>query len=291
MSETWLSLRDVLLRTEAFLRKAGVEPPRLEAELLLGHVLGLPRLQLYLAHDRPMADAELETLRALVRRRAQREPLAYLTGTRAFHRIELEIRPGVLIPRADTETLVEAALGWIGEPDAPVFVADVGCGSGAVGLAIASTLPAVRVYATDIEEVPIELTKANARRLGLHERVAVLRGPLLDPIPAARVIDWVVSNPPYIRTGDIPGLMPEVSRWEPKAALDGGRDGLSVYHALIPAARRRARRGVLLEVGHDQAAQVSTLLEDAGFIDVRAWRDLGGHARVVGGKQPSPPPG
>ena len=285
MSEL-LALVEVLKRTEAWLRQHGVDTPRLDAELLMAHVLGLKRLQLYLAHDRPLSPEELASLRALMKRRGNREPLAYILGSRAFHRIELDVKPGVLIPRADTEALVNAAVEWIGQPADPVYVADVGCGSGAVGLALATELPALRVYAIDLMPIPVEVTKANAAKLGLSSRVGVLRGSLLEPIPAQRPLDWVVSNPPYIRAGDIAGLMPEVAKFEPMEALDGGRDGLAVYHALVPAAFARARCGLLVEVGHDQAAAVSKIFADAGFVEVRTWADLGGHKRVVGGKKP-----
>jgi release factor glutamine methyltransferase len=167
-----------------------------------------------------------------------------------------------------------------------VFVADVGSGSGAVGLAIAHELPSVRLYATDLSPTALEVTRANVAKLQLTDRVAVLQGPFLEPIPASRPIDWVVSNPPYIPTRDIDALQPEVAKWEPRLALDGGRDGLAAYRELIPAARARARKGLLLEVGYDQADEVKGLLTRAGFLDVRAWRDLGGHDRVVGGKIP-----
>ncbi|HMV66437.1 MAG TPA: peptide chain release factor N(5)-glutamine methyltransferase [Myxococcota bacterium] len=286
MTEADLTLLDVLRRSEDWLRRHGMDTPRLDAELLIGHVLGLERLKLYLMFDRPMSAEERDQVRDLVRRRGQHEPVAYLLGHRGFHRVDLAVRPGVLIPQPDTETLVEAAREWIGASPGPVFVADVGCGSGAVGLALAAASPEIRVYATDLMPTPIEVTKANAAALGLQERVAALRGPLLDPIPAHRPIDWVVSNPPYIPTGDIDGLMPEVSRWAPREALDGGRDGLDVVRAVTAAARARARRGVLLEIGHDQAARTARILTDAGFVDVRTWRDLGGIERVVGGLQP-----
>lgn len=281
-----MTLVDVLRRTETFLRNKGVPSPRLEAELLLSKVLGLPRLQLYLAHDRPLTPGELDALRPLVARRGNREPMSWILGERGFHRIELAIEPGVLDPRPDTETLVEAALAEIPADSADsVYVADVGCGSGAVGLAIAAARPSVRVYAVDLDDTALRVTKANVAKLGLGERVAVLKGDLLDPIPAKRPIDWVVSNPPYVPTREIAELEPEVRVHEPRLALDGGPDGLDVYRRLVPAAFQRARRGLLLEVGHDQAARVADLLRRAGFGDLRTARDLSGIERVVGGRR------
>lgn len=278
------TLVEVLTRTEGWLRERGVDSPRLDAELLLGHVLGLERLQLYLAFDRPFTDAELDRLRPLVRRRGAREPMAWILGSRGFHAIDLEVRPGVLVPRPDTETLVEAALEHLPEGDGePIFVADVGCGTGAVGLALATARPRVRVYATDLSETARENTRANVAALGLTDRVAVLAGDLLDPIPASRPIDWVVSNPPYIPTGDLDGLMPEVSTHEPRLALDGGDDGLDIVRRLVAAASARARQGLFLEIGQGQAAATADLLREAGFEEVRTWTDLGGIERVVGG--------
>jgi release factor glutamine methyltransferase len=282
------TLVDILGRTTEFLQSRGVGTPRLDAELLLGHVLGLERMQLYLQFDRPVIEAELAALRPLVRRRGQREPLAWITGERGFHDLDLHVHPGVLVPRPDTETLVEAALERIGDPgEEAVYVADVGCGSGAVGLAIAAARPTVRVYATDLSPEALANTKANVARLGLTDRVAVLRGDLLDPIPAQRPVDWVVSNPPYIPSGDIDALMPEVSRHEPRLALDGGADGLDVIRRLDEVAWRRARRGLLVELGQGQADAVADLLRDRGWLDVRSWADLAGIARVVGGVKPA----
>lgn len=284
-----LSLVDVLLRTEAFLRSRGVQSPRLDAELLLAKVLAMPRLHLYLAHDRPLTEPELAALRPLVARRGNREPLSWIVGERDFHGIKLTIEPGVLDPRPDTETLVEAALAEIPLQDVtPVYVADIGCGSGAVGLAIAVARPQVRLYAVDADDTAIRVTKANVARLGLGERVAVLKGDLLAPIPAARPIDWVVSNPPYIATGEIAGLQPEVSVHEPRRALDGGTDGLVIVRRLIHDATTRARRGVLVEIGHDQAPRVFDLFRRAGYTELRSARDLGGIERVVGGRVPTP---
>lgn len=284
------ALVEILTRTEAWLRGKGVPSPRLEAELLLCAVLGLERLQLYLAHDRPMTEAELAALRPLVARRGKREPLAWILGSKGFHDVELEVRPGVLVPRPDTETLVEAALEWIGEPEEPVYVADVGCGTGAIGMALATARAQVRVYATELADIALSTARANVKRLRLEQRVAVLRGDLLAAIPRHRPIDWVVSNPPYIPTEELATLEPEVARWEPRLALDGGTDGLDVYRRLVPIATERARRGVLVEVGRGQAARVADLFRRAGLEHITSWDDLSGIARVVGGRVVPPDP-
>jgi release factor glutamine methyltransferase len=275
-----LPLVEVLRKSEAWLRSKGVPSPRLDAELLLGHALGMDRVGLYLAHDRPLDEAELGTIRELVRRRGGREPLAWITGKRSFWSLELHLVPGVLVPRPETETLVEAALGVLPAGEER-FVADLGCGSGAVGLAIAEARPDVKVYATDLSEAALGCTRDNARRLGLQERVAVLRGSWLDAIPAHRRVDLVVSNPPYLRTGDLAALEPEVRDHEPRLALDGGVDGLDAYRALLPAAAKRARDAVLVEVGAGQAEGVGSLMEQAGLEAVETRADLAGRPRVV----------
>ncbi len=272
---------DILGRTTDYLKQRAVPHPRPDAERLLAHVLGVGRLDLYLAFDRPMVEAELAALRPLVARRGQREPIAYITGNVGFHSIDLDVTASVLVPRPDTETLVEAALERFGDATEPVYVADVGTGSGAVALAIAAAAPSARVYATDTSAEALVVARANGERLGLGDRVAWLRGDLLAPIPAERPIDWLVSNPPYIPTADLDGLEPEVSRFEPRLALDGGPDGLDVYRRLALAAAGRVRRGVLFEVGHDQADRVVKLLVDAGFVGAETRRDLAGIPRVV----------
>jgi len=280
-----ITLVEVLTRTEAYLRDHHIASPRLEAELLLCHVLGTERLQLYLMHDRPMSEAELGALRPLVRRRGDREPLAWILGHREFHALDLVVEPGVLVPRPDTETLVDAALEWIGEAADPVYVAAVGGGSGAVGLALAKARPGVRLYAIDIDDTAIRVTRENVDRLGLSARVAVLKGDLLSPIPARRPVDWVISNPPYIATGEFANLEPEVSRHEPRKALDGGVDGLDAYRRLLPLAAERAREGVMVEVGHQQAGRVADLFRRQSMSDITTWNDLAGVPRVVGARR------
>ena len=278
------TVKDVLLKTAAFLDDLQLPHPRKEAEELLGHVLGLTRVQVYLEFDRPLDDGELAAIRGLVRRRANREPLYWLLGSVGFHAFDhLEVHPGVLVPRPDTERLVDAALEWIDE-GAACFVADVGSGTGAVGLAIAHARPEVKLYAIDLSEAALANTRANVAQLGLTGRVGVLQGSLLQPVPPQRPVDVVVSNPPYIRSADLETLEPEVSKWEPKLALDGGPDGLEVYKQLVPAAAARARQAVLVEIGFDQGDAVKRLFEQAGLVGVEVLQDLGGRDRVVRGR-------
>lgn len=275
------SLIEVLTAADRKFRERGIPSPRLDAELLLGHVLKLSRLQLYLNHDRPLLESELEQLRTVVRRRSAREPLAWIIGEKGFYEHDFIVMPGVLCPRPDTETLVEAALEWIG-PEA-TFVADIGSGSGCIGLSLALERPELKLFAVDMATEALSCTKANVEKHGLTGRVAVLKGHLLAGIPASRQVDWVVSNPPYIPTADIQELAPEV-QLEPKLALDGGADGLNVYRELIPAAAKRARKGVLVEVGAGQAEAVAALMAQAGLQDISVVKDMGRIERVVRGR-------
>ena len=278
-----LTLVEVLKRTETFLKGKGCERARLDAELIMGQVLGLERVQLYLNFDRPMTEAELVALREPVARRGAREPMAYILGEREFWSLTFKTGAGVLVPRPDTETLVEAALELVPSGER-CFVADVGTGTGAIACAVASERPEARVYATDVSREALALAKENVAALGLGERVAVLGGELLSPIPAGRRVDVVLSNPPYIATAELDGLMPEVAKWEPRLALDGGVDGLDVYRALVPAAFSRAQVAVAVEIGHDQGSAVSELFRAAGAVDVEVRKDLGGNDRVVVGR-------
>lgn len=274
------ALVEVLTATTDFFRSRGIPSPRLDAELLIGHALGLNRVGVYLNFDRPIRDEELEPIRVMVRRRANREPVAWILGKKEFYGRDFIVGPGILVPRPDTETLIEAMLPLLGNAD-PIFVADIGSGSGCIGLTLAAERPGVRLFAVDVSEIALATTKQNVEALGLKDRVAVLRGSLLEPIPAGRVIDWVISNPPYIPTLDLEGLQPEVRDHEPRIALDGGPDGLDVYRRLIPAAAARARVGIALEVGAGQAVAVAALVREAALPEIAIVRDLGGIERVV----------
>jgi len=276
---------DVLKKTEAFFKSKGIGSPRLDAELIVGHHLGMDRVELYLNFDKPLKESELGPMRADVKRRADREPVAWIVGTKGFWSLDLSTHKDVLVPRPDSETLVEAALKVI--PDEGLcFIADVGAGTGAIGLAIASERADARVFSTDISDSALRCAKDNVSKLGFADRVAVLKGSLLSPIPDNRQIDVVVSNPPYIPSGDIDSLAPEIAKHEPRIALDGGDDGLDVYRALIPSAAQRATRAVLVEHGDGQHTAVAALMEAAGLVGITEHADLSGTVRVVCGLKP-----
>ncbi len=278
------SLVEVLTATTEHFRAQGIPSPRLDAELILAHVLGLDRVKLYMNFDRPLSEPELAMLRPLIRRRASREPVAYVLGSKGFHEHDFVVTPGTLVPRPDTETLVELALAWI--PDGEeVYLADVGCGTGCIGLSVLAARPMAKLYACDLSATALATTKQNAEALGLTSRVGVLRSDLLAGIPPNRRVDWVLSNPPYIPSAEIDALAPEVARHEPRLALDGGADGLDIYRRLVPAAAARAQKGVLLEVGAGQAEAVGAMLAAQG-LSVETRKDLGGIERVVAGRRP-----
>ncbi len=288
-----ITLVDVLQRTTTFFEGRGIPTARLDAQLILGKVLALDRVKLYLNFDRPMSEPELESIRGLVRRRGERAPLAWVLGEKEFYGRDFLGGPGVLVPRPDTETLVEVLLrelatgtGEPADPRPPTYIADVGSGSGCIGITLALEDPNTRVYAIDASPEALEYTRRNIEKHALKERVAALGGRDLA-VPAARKIDWVVSNPPYIPAAEIPALAPEVSKHEPRLALDGGADGLDMYRRLIPIAARRAQVGIAFEVGAGQGAEVAELLATAGF-PAAVHNDLGGVGRVVLGRRPAP---
>lgn len=280
-----LSLVDVLKRTEDYLRSKGSPSARLDAELLISHVLEMDRLAIYLQHDRPVSEDELAALREPVRRRGNREPIATIVGKKEFWSRDFLVTPGVLVPRPDTETLIQAALDLIPEGDDKLFLADVGAGSGCIGLTLALERPQVRLFALDASPAALACTKANVAALGLTDRVAVMRSDLLSAVPADRPLDLIVSNPPYIASKEIEGLEPEVRDHEPRVALDGGPDGLDFYRRLVPVAAERARKAVLVEVGFEQAIPVMAMFRDAGLKLVRTRADLAGVERVVIGEK------
>jgi release factor glutamine methyltransferase len=267
------SLREVVAEVTARLTAAGVDAPRLDAELLLAHALGVGRERLVLGADDPLEPHVQPRLDALVRRRAGREPLAYIVGRKAFRHIELEVDRRVLIPRPETELLVEAGLGLPGGSR----VVDVGTGSGAVALALKHERPDLRVAGTDVSADALDVARANAARLGLEVRFAA--GDLLAGLEGP--FDGVLANLPYVAEGT--ELAREISLYEPMSALYAGPDGLDAIRRLI--AMLDGVPWVALEVGFDQADAVAGLLAGAGFAAVERLTDLAGHERVVVGRR------
>lgn len=259
---------------------SGSETPRLDAELLLAHALGVRREDLFLHPEREVAGAQIRAYQELVRRRAaERAPVAYLVGTRGFRRIELAVDRRVLVPRPETELLVEVGL----ELPRGASVADVGTGSGAIALALADERPDLRIVATDIDADALDVARENARRLGLG--VTFAAGDLLDALgPARSGLDAVLSNPPYIPDGERAALPPDVRAHEPARALFAGEDGLDVYRRLIPQAAAAAPL-VAVEVGARQAEAVAALMRDASLPEVEVRPDLAGIDRVVVGRR------
>lgn len=261
---------------------------RLDARWLLGHVLGQTSAWLLAHDDQPLASADAEVYGALCQRRAAGEPLAYLVGRAGFHGLQLQVTPDVLVPRPDTETLVDWALALLSAcppaaGQAPQ-VLDLGTGSGAIALAVAHRRADVQVTATDLSPAALAVAQANAAALGLADRLHWAQGAWWQALPPAAVFDLVLSNPPYI-AGDDPHL--PALRHEPRLALTPGGDGLDALRAIVAGALAHLRPGgwLLLEHGWDQAAAVAALLADAGFQDTAHRTDLAGRPRCTGGRR------
>jgi release factor glutamine methyltransferase len=282
----WTTLSVLDWTTQKF-TDAGIASARLEAQLLLAHVLGCSRVQLYTGFDKPLAEAELAGYRDLIKRRLGGEPVAYLLGEHEFWAMPFWIEPSVLVPRPDTETVIEIALALRPDRQAPCAVLDLCTGSGVIAIALARELPAARVVATEISPEAAAVARRNAERHQLASRVDVRVGDLFAPVAGER-FDLIVSNPPYIATAVIATLSPEVRR-EPALALDGGADGLAFYDRICSEARDHLAAGgaLVVEHGFDQADAVRERFVRAGFIDVRLVNDLAKNPRVTSGTVPA----
>ena len=275
------------------LDRAGVAAPRAEAEGLLAHVLSQPRHACYLEPDAPLTADETARLRSLVARRADGVPLQYLTGTETFRGLELEVTPDVLIPRPETEGVVDAALRVLADRRSagpPAVVADIGTGSGCLALALARVRPDVVVYATDCSAAALAVAERNARRLGLADRVTFLCGDLFEPLARGGVrVDLVVSNPPYVADEHLTTLQIEV-RHEPESALRGGVDGLHFYRRIVAEAGSVLAEGagIVVELGYGQADAVGALARGAGFDVARIDPDFQRIPRVMTLAAPRP---
>jgi release factor glutamine methyltransferase len=280
MGEIW-TIGSILTWTKQYFADKGVASPRLDAEVLLSHVLGKDRMYLYVNFDQPLEAGELASFREAVKQRARRVPVAYITGRREFFGLPFAVTPAVLIPRPDTEVLVEATLRRLQEREKPL-VLDVGTGSGAIIVSLLHKLPAARGVATDISAEALVVAAGNAAKLGVAGRLELCRGDLAAPA-AGRIFDAVVSNPPYIAAKDMAALEPELG-YEPRAALAGGADGLDFYRRLTggAAALLKPDGFMAVEVGAGQAGPVAALATAAtGLAATATIKDYGGVERVV----------
>lgn len=266
--------------SEQYFGSHGAETPRLDAEVLLSHLLGEKRIYLYVHFDQPLTADELAKYKEMVKRRTAGEPVAYICGEKEFMGLAFKVTPSVLVPQPDTETLVEAAIERLRGKQSP-RVADICTGSGAIALALAHYLPEASVAATDISTEAVSIAKENAESLSLSERVQFFEGDLLAPL-TGESFDAIVSNPPYIPSADIEGLPREV-RAEPKIALDGGADGLEFYHRLVGESAALLKNGGFLavECGDTQAGSIAEMAATGGFGKTEIVCDLADKERVV----------
>ena len=277
-------LRRTIGEAAARLARAGVEGARLDAELMLAEAAGVDRARLY-AGIGELDSAARARFAAMVALRARRMPLAYILGRREFYSLEIKVAPGVLIPRPETETLVALALDELAvRPDARVL--DLGCGSGAIALALAANAPQVRIVAADIAAAALESAAQNAARLGLAAQIEFVRGDCFTPLDGAGELgrfDLIVANPPYIADAEIAALAPEVRDFEPRIALAAGADGLDFYRRIAAGmnAHLAPAGAVIVEVGAGQAAAAAAIFRAAGRAAITIARDLAGIERVI----------
>jgi release factor glutamine methyltransferase len=284
MSDNWTVQRMLQWMTQDF-TALGVGTPRLDAELLLCSVLSCDRVRLYMDMPRPLSRDELDGVRALVQRRRKREPVAYILGVREFYRHTFEVGPGVLVPRPETELVVDRALAVLPrDATEPSCALDLCTGSGAIAITLAAERTALHVDATDLSPEALAIAARNVERIGVAARVALHRGDLFEPLPSERKYAVITANPPYVTDADYSTLAPEITAHEPKLALVAGSDGLDVLRRICAQAPEHlAPSGLLIvELGAGQAPRVTELLAATQrFTDIAAHRDLAGIERVV----------
>jgi len=277
---------ELLRWTTDYFSRSGIDTARLDAEILLAYALESDRLRLYVDYEKPVLEAERDRFRALVQRRAtERVPVSLLLGEREFWSLSFRVTPDVLTPRPETETLVEAALSKLADSESAVRILDLGTGSGAIALALASELPHAEITATDLSEPALQIARENADHLHLRERIRFLAGDLFEPVASER-FDLVVSNPPYVARDDAGSLPPELSH-EPDLALFAGADGLDVIRRLVAEAGDHLSPGgwLLFELSPEQVETAESELAKAGFTEIERRFDLARLPRVVGGRR------
>ncbi len=286
------SILEILQKATEYLARKGIDTARLDAELLLGHVLGLERIQLYVKFDQPLQSIELDRYRVAIARRGKRMPVAYIIGSKEFYSLELAVNPNVLIPRPETELLVDWVLDYLGSNGGRkrTNIVELGTGTGAIAVSVGYTAlhkgqEGLRIFATDISREALQIAQANVDKWQVGEVVQLYQGDLLQPLPRelAFQVDLVVSNPPYIASEEIRGLAPEIREYEPLGALDGGPDGLAFYRRIYDESRDFLVPGghVVLEIGHGQGQHVMDLARQYGYTDIELHHDYSDKERMV----------
>lgn len=277
---------EVLRKAQAYLSNAGLETPKVDAEWLLASTLNLKRLDLYLQHDRPLSEEVLGILRERIRRRAAGEPLQYILGYEDFHGLRLSIGPGVLVPRPETEQLVELVLERLAGVPSPRLI-DLGTGSGAIALALAAARPDARILAIDQSREALSIARSNAEAAGLRDRVAFRSGNWLQGIDS--IADVIVSNPPYLSEAEWQAARPEVREHEPRSALVATEDGCSDLLCILNQAAGRLAPGGLLamEMGPDHGPRLLAAAQAAGYVDAEVLRDFSGRERFFLSRRPA----
>jgi release factor glutamine methyltransferase len=279
-------LQTLLQTATRALTEAGIPDGRREAETLIAHLLNCTRLDLYRADSLSPDPDQQETFKGLIRRRARREPLQYILGTQEFWGLEFRVTTDTLIPRPETELLIEAVLEQFEKPAPPVTLADLCTGTGCLAVTLSTLYPAARILATDLSAAALDVARFNAVRHGVAGRIEFLEGDLLEPLASMSLhkrIDVMTANPPYVPAAELDRLQPEVGLYEPRLALDGGYDGLDNYRRILPGALEFLRPGgrLVLEVGIRQATAVRTMAERIGWRVDQIKKDLANIDRVI----------
>ena len=279
-----MTVLEVIQKSAEFLAKKGVESSRLQAELLLAHVLKLPRMKLYLNFDRVLHPPELDALRELVKRRSQREPLQHIIGSTSFCGLEMAVNRHVLVPRPETEMLAELGWQFLSTLNSqPSTALDFGTGSGCIAIALTVKCPAALIIALEVSTDALAVARDNAERNGVAERIQFVSGEGFAALPADARFDLVISNPPYIPTSEIASLEPEVRDFDPRGALDGGMDGLDYYRLLAAQAAGFLQPGgkIMVEFGDGQGDEVKIIFESQKWIVEAVREDYSQRQRIL----------
>lgn len=284
-----MNVLEAIQKSAAFLEKKGVDSPRLQAELLLAQALKMQRMKLYLNFERILNTTETDSLRALIKRRGQREPLQHILGSTSFCGLEIAVNPNVLVPRPETEILAE--LGWqflnnSASANCSPAVLDFGTGSGCIAIALAVKCPTAKIFAVEVSSEALNLANENARQNNVGDRIHFLHGNGFTTVPAGSKFDLIIGNPPYIPTDEIEGLQPEVRDFDPHVALDGGADGLDFYRRLAREATGwlQPHGKIMLEFGDGQADVIRPIFENQKWIVENVKEDYSRRPRILTAK-------